>query len=288
MIGRTGFRASRQIRKRNLYATPPDANDIVGFVQPASTGRYRQDAFTGRISKPHSTGQTSPANERANYTQPRRLIFTRMPSAEAFALLAREAGKTLADAVAEMREAVDFLRYYAARSLELTDQPRACRFACISPWNFPLAIFTGQIAAALAAGNAVLAKPAEATPLIATFGVRLMHEAGVPRHALQLLPGHGSVVGAATLTSDPRIDGVCFTGSTATAQRINRTMADHIAPTAPLIAETGGLNAMIVDSTALPEQAIKDILDSSFRSAGQRCSGPQDALCSGGRGRTIP
>ena len=189
---------------------------------------------------------------------------------EAFALLTREAGKTLADAVAEIREAVDFLRYYAARSQELTDPPRG-RFACISPWNFPLAIFTGQIAAALAAGNAVLAKPAEATPLIAAFGVRLMHVAGVPKTALQLLPGHGSVVGAA-LSSDPRIDGVCFTGSTATAQRINRSMAEHIAPTAPLIAETGGLNAMIVDSTALPEQAIKDILDSSFRSAGQRCS----------------
>ena len=188
---------------------------------------------------------------------------------EIFALLAREAGKTPRDAVAELREAVDFLRYYAARA----DQPAPARgiFACISPWNFPLAIFTGQIAAALAAGNGVIAKPAEATPLIAARAVALLHEAGVPRSALQLLPGEGAVVGAA-VTSDPRIAGVCFTGSTATAQRINRAMADHLAPTAPLIAETGGLNAMIVDSTALPEQAIRDIVTSAFQSAGQRCS----------------
>ncbi|MEL7471506.1 MAG: L-glutamate gamma-semialdehyde dehydrogenase, partial [Pseudomonadota bacterium] len=168
------------------------------------------------------------------------------------------------------REAVDFLRYYAVRATELDLPPRG-RIACISPWNFPLAIFTGQIAAALAAGNAVLAKPAEQTPLTASIGVRLLHQAGVPETALQLLPGLGSTVGAA-LTSDPRIDGVCFTGSTDTAQRINRAMAAHLSPTAPLIAETGGLNAMIVDSTALPEQAIRDILASSFQSAGQRCS----------------
>ena len=183
--------------------------------------------------------------------------------------VAREAGKTPRDAIAELREAVDFLRYYAARA----DQPTPARgvFACISPWNFPLAIFTGQIAAALAAGNGVIAKPAEATPLIATRAVELLHNAGVPRSALQLLPGEGPVVGAA-ITSDPRIAGVCFTGSTATGQRINRMMADSLSPTAPLIAETGGLNAMIVDSTALPEQAVRDILASAFQSAGQRCS----------------
>ena len=191
-------------------------------------------------------------------------------SGEIFALLAREAGKSPRDAVAELREAVDFLRYYAAQSTYL-DNPARGRFACISPWNFPLAIFTGQIAAALAAGNAVLAKPAESTPLIAHFAVTLMHQAGIPVTALQLLPGHGAVVGAA-LTSDPRMDGVCFTGSTATAQRINRAMAENLAPTAPLIAETGGLNAMIVDSTALPEQAVRDIVISAFQSAGQRCS----------------
>lgn len=187
-----------------------------------------------------------------------------------FALLAREAGKTQADAVAELREAVDFLRYYADGAAGLTAPARGV-FACISPWNFPLAIFTGQIAAALAAGNAVLAKPAEQTPLIAAFATGLMHRAGVPVTALQLLPGEGPVVGR-MLTSDPRVGGVCFTGSTETALAIRRAMAAHLDPTAPLIAETGGLNAMLVDSTALPEQAVRDILASSFQSAGQRCS----------------
>ena len=185
-----------------------------------------------------------------------------------FALLAREAGKTLADAVAELREAVDFLRYYASQSA----QPHPARgvFACISPWNFPLAIFCGQIGAALAAGNAVLAKPAEQTPLIATLAVDHLLAAGVPPTALQLLPGDGSI--GAALTRDARVNGVAFTGSTETAQAIRRTMADHLDPTAPLIAETGGLNAMLVDSTALPEQAVRDIIASSFQSAGQRCS----------------
>ena len=189
---------------------------------------------------------------------------------ELFAALTREAGKTPMDAIAELREAVDFLRYYAARGTEVTDPARGL-MACVSPWNFPLAIFTGQIAAALAAGNGVLAKPADPTAIVASIGVRLMHEAGVPASALQLLPGRGSVVGA-RLTSDARIKGVCFTGSTQTAQTINRAMSDQIDPGAPLIAETGGLNAMIVDSTALPEQAIKDIVASAFQSAGQRCS----------------
>jgi RHH-type proline utilization regulon transcriptional repressor/proline dehydrogenase/delta 1-pyrroline-5-carboxylate dehydrogenase len=185
-----------------------------------------------------------------------------------FALLAREAGKTLADAVAELREAVDFLRYYAGQAA----QPNPARgvFACISPWNFPLAIFCGQISAALAAGNAVLAKPAEQTPLIATLAVDHLLAAGVPSSALQLLPGDGSI--GAALTRDPRVNGVAFTGSTETAQAIRRSMADHLDPTAPLIAETGGLNAMLVDSTALPEQAVRDIIASSFQSAGQRCS----------------
>ncbi|WP_413876044.1 bifunctional proline dehydrogenase/L-glutamate gamma-semialdehyde dehydrogenase PutA [Albidovulum sp.] len=187
-----------------------------------------------------------------------------------FALLAREAGKTLPDAVSELREAVDFLRYYTAQSAGL-DRPALGLFACISPWNFPLAIFTGQIAAALAAGNAVLAKPAEQTPLIAAHAVRLLHKAGVPQNALQLLPGDGATVGA-RLTSDPRVGGVCFTGSTETAQIIRRAMAENLAPGAPFIAETGGLNAMIVDSTALPEQAVRDIVASAFQSAGQRCS----------------
>ncbi|PTA99621.1 MULTISPECIES: bifunctional proline dehydrogenase/L-glutamate gamma-semialdehyde dehydrogenase PutA [unclassified Sulfitobacter] len=186
---------------------------------------------------------------------------------EIFALLSREAGKGLPDCVAELREAVDFLRYYAQQA---TNTPPAGIFTCISPWNFPLAIFCGQVSAALAAGNAVLAKPAEQTPLIAFLAVTLLHDAGVPRHALQLLPGGGEV--GAALTSDKRINGVAFTGSTATALRIRSAMAEHCDPGAILIAETGGLNAMIVDSTALPEQAVQSVVESAFQSAGQRCS----------------
>ncbi|MFD2739117.1 bifunctional proline dehydrogenase/L-glutamate gamma-semialdehyde dehydrogenase PutA [Sulfitobacter aestuarii] len=186
---------------------------------------------------------------------------------EIFALLAREAGKGLPDCVAELREGVDFLRYYAAQA---TDMPPAGIFTCISPWNFPMAIFTGQIAAALAAGNAVLAKPAEQTPLVAHLVSRVLHEAGVPQSALQLLPGGGEI--GAALTADARINGVAFTGSTATALKIRAAMAEHCAPGTPLIAETGGLNAMIVDSTALPEQAVQAIVESAFQSAGQRCS----------------
>ena len=187
-----------------------------------------------------------------------------------FAALTQEAGKALPDAVNELREAVDFLRYYAARAQDEDGEARGI-FTAISPWNFPLAIFTGQIAAALATGNAVLAKPAESTPVIATIATDLMHQAGVPLSALQLLPGQGRSVGAA-ITSNPRISGVVFTGSTATAQTIRKTMANTMDPSAALIAETGGLNAMIVDSTSLPEQAVRDIIASAFQSAGQRCS----------------
>jgi len=209
----------------------------------------------------------APARDRAE-TLGRAADLYEARTGEIFALLAREAGKTLPDALAELREAVDFLRYYAANAPE--DGAPVGTFTCISPWNFPLAIFTGQIAAALAAGNAVVAKPAEQTPLIAHLATQLLHEAGVPRSALQLLPGGGET--GAALTSDPRTGGVAFTGSTDTARLIRRAMADHLAPGAPLIAETGGLNAMIVDSTALPEQAIEAIVESAFRSAGQRCS----------------
>jgi RHH-type proline utilization regulon transcriptional repressor/proline dehydrogenase/delta 1-pyrroline-5-carboxylate dehydrogenase len=192
-------------------------------------------------------------------------------AAEFYVLCAREAGKTLADGVSEVREAVDFLRYYAAEAEALGERQALGVFTCISPWNFPLAIFTGQIAAALVAGNAVLAKPAETTPLIAAKAVELLYLAGVPYDVLQLMPGSGAVVGRA-LTSDPRIAGVCFTGSLATAKAIDQAMAENLSPHAPLIAETGGLNAMIVDSTALPEQAVRDIVASAFQSAGQRCS----------------
>ncbi len=191
---------------------------------------------------------------------------------EFYALLSREAGKTIGDCVGELREAVDFLRYYASEAIRLEDKGIARgTFTCISPWNFPLAIFTGQIAAALGAGNSVLAKPAEQTPIIAFRATQLLHQAGVPEDILQLLPGDGPFVGGA-LTSNANIDGVCFTGSTDTARMINRNMATNMAPDTPLIAETGGLNVMIVDSTALPQQAIGDVLNSAFQSAGQRCS----------------
>lgn len=194
--------------------------------------------------------------------------------AEFCAIAAREAGKILLDGVAEVREAVDFLRFYANEAERLdSEEPGTGRgvFICISPWNFPLAIYTGQIAAALAAGNAVIAKPAEQTPLIAMRAAQLFREAGVPKATFQLVPGDGPTVGG-PLTSDPRITGVCFTGSTETAQRIHTALAANARADAVLIAETGGLNAMIVDSTALPEQAVDDIVASSFQSAGQRCS----------------
>lgn len=195
-------------------------------------------------------------------------------SSELIALMVRETGKTIADAISEVREAVDFCRFYANEAIRLDSQPgHQARgvVVCISPWNFPLAIFTGQIAAAIAAGNSVIAKPAEQSPLIGARATELMHQAGASPTVLQLLPGRGETVGA-LLVADPRIAGVLFTGSTSVAQAIHRSMATDGNPAAPLIAETGGLNAMIVDSTALPEQAIRDILDSSFQSAGQRCS----------------
>lgn len=201
------------------------------------------------------------------------------------ALLAIEAGKTLDDAIAELREAVDFLRYYAnqAEALfqtitlpgptgetnKLTRHGRGV-WVCVSPWNFPLAIFTGQLAAALAAGNAVVAKPAQQTPLIAAEAVRLLHAAGVPDGALALLPGGGEI--GAALVEHPQVAGVAFTGSTATAWRINQALAAKRGPIVPLIAETGGVNAMIVDATALPEQVTDDAVTSAYRSAGQRCS----------------
>ena len=190
---------------------------------------------------------------------------------EIFALLAREAGKTQFDTIAELREAVDFLRYYAEEAEKRPDSKPRGIISCISPWNFPLAIFTGQVAAALAAGNAVLAKPADQTPLIAALATNLLHEAGVPLPALQLLPGAGATVGAA-ISGDARVNGVCFTGSTATAQTIHRNIAENGQADSLLIAETGGLNCMIADSTALPEQTVRDIITSAFQSAGQRCS----------------
>ncbi|TCO71911.1 bifunctional proline dehydrogenase/L-glutamate gamma-semialdehyde dehydrogenase PutA [Rhodovulum euryhalinum] len=241
---------------------PADPADIVGHVRPASTG----DVDTALAA---ARPWDAPAAARAAILRRAADLYEDHFGA-IFAIVAREAGKTLPDAVGELREAVDFLRYYAAQAETLDTPPRGV-FACISPWNFPLAIFTGQVTAALAAGNAVLAKPAEQTPLIAHYATRLLHEAGVPRDALQLLPGDGATVGA-RLTADPRVNGVAFTGATETARIIARAMADHMAPGTPLIAETGGLNAMVVDSTALPEQAVRDVVTSAFQSAGQRCS----------------
>ncbi|MFZ1815623.1 MAG: bifunctional proline dehydrogenase/L-glutamate gamma-semialdehyde dehydrogenase PutA [Rhizobiaceae bacterium] len=193
-------------------------------------------------------------------------------AAELMALAVREAGKTRFDAVAEIREAVDFLRYYAYQARQLPADARALGpVLCISPWNFPLAIFTGQIAGALAGGNTVIAKPAEQTPLISQFAARLFAGAGLPEGVLNIVQGDGARIGP-VLTGDPRIAGVVFTGSNETARAIDISMARDGNPDAPLIAETGGLNAMIVDSTALPEQAVRDILASAFQSAGQRCS----------------
>jgi RHH-type proline utilization regulon transcriptional repressor/proline dehydrogenase/delta 1-pyrroline-5-carboxylate dehydrogenase len=251
-----------------LEIRSPATGEVVGAVVTASA---RDIGTALEAARSWAGGWAArPAKERAELLR-RTADLYEANAPELFALCAREAGKTLPDCVSEVREAVDFLRYYAAEA-EAADPRRPLGvFVCISPWNFPLAIFTGQIAAALVAGNAVLAKPAEQTPLIAARAVALMHEAGIPREVIQLLPGDGGVVGAA-LVSDPRVDGVCFTGSLATARSIDRAMAEHLAPTAPLIAETGGLNAMIVDSTALPEQAVRDILASAFQSAGQRCS----------------
>ncbi len=202
-------------------------------------------------------------------------------------VLSVEAGKSIPDAIAEVREAVDFCRYYAnesrARFSKPIDLPGPTGernrlsyvgrgpFLCISPWNFPLAIFTGQIVAALVSGNTVVAKPASQTSIIASWAVEIMHKAGIPKDVLHLVPSSGRVVGE-TLLTDPRLAGVCFTGSTATAQNINQTLASRQGAMIPFIAETGGQNAMIVDSTALPEQVVTDVVASAFQSAGQRCS----------------
>lgn len=248
---------------------PANPEDIVGHVIQSSS----EDIETAITAAQQEFAQWSAmsAQERAVCIRKAGELFETHVH-ELFALTTREAGKTLLDAVAEIREAVDFALYYPNEGIRNGNSGEARGIiTCISPWNFPLAIFAGQVLAGLAAGNVVIAKPAETTGLIATRAVELMHEAGIPKGAIQLLPGSGSVVGAA-LTSDSRIAGVCFTGSTQTAQRINRVMAKNMAPDAPLVAETGGLNAMIVDSTALPEQVVRDVLASSFQSAGQRCS----------------
>lgn len=255
--------------EQKTVINPANHDDQVGVVTESSPADIETAIAAAKAGQP--AWAALPVDERA--ARIRKFADLMEDNApELFALATREAGKTLLDGIAEIREAVDFALYYPNEA-ELHDKEGEARgvITCISPWNFPLAIFAGQICAALAAGNAVLAKPAEQTTLMAARAVELMHQAGIPKDAIQLLPGTGAIVGAA-LTSDSRIDGVCFTGSTPTAQYINRAMADNMAPDAPLIAETGGMNAMIVDSTALPEQVVRDILASAFQSAGQRCS----------------
>ncbi|PTE09161.1 bifunctional proline dehydrogenase/L-glutamate gamma-semialdehyde dehydrogenase PutA [Mesorhizobium helmanticense] len=255
--------------KQRSIVNPARPDEVVGTVSEAAA---KQVATAVRMAvEAQPAWAKRPVAERAAILN-RAADLYEANAVEFFALATREAGKSLADGVAEVREAVDFLRYYAteAANVEAGTQARGA-IVCISPWNFPLAIFTGQIAAALVTGNSVIAKPAEQTPLIAFRAVEMLREAGVPEDVIQLLPGDGPSVGG-PLTADPRIAGVCFTGSTEVAKLIEKQLAETAAPDAMLIAETGGLNAMIVDSTALPEQAVRDILASAFQSAGQRCS----------------
>jgi len=262
---------------------PADRRQRVGQWQAADAATVERALANAVAAQPK--WNALPAASRATILEyAADLLEQRMP--QFIAMCTKEAGKTLPDGVAEVREAVDFLRYYAGEARKLfapetlpgpTGESNTLQlegrgvFVCISPWNFPLAIFTGQIAAALAAGNSVIAKPAEQTNLIGFAAVKLLHEAGVPEAVLQFLPGDGATVGAA-LTKDPRVAGVAFTGSTDTARAINRALAARDAAIGVLIAETGGQNALIADSSALPEQLVKDALSSAFTSAGQRCS----------------
>lgn len=246
---------------------PARTNDVVGSVETAMS-KHVSEACDAAHAFSSEWAQTN-AQTRARFL--RQAADMLEQRGERFmALAVFEAGKSWPDAIAEIREAVDFLRYYADRAEELQGEPLGV-VACISPWNFPLAIFLGQVSAALAAGNCVIAKPAEQTPLIAFEAVKLLHRAGVPTGALHFLPGDGPTVGG-PLTAHPSVKGVVFTGSTQTAQAINRSLVENNKHDAALIAETGGLNAMIIDSTALLEQAVSDVVDSAFQSAGQRCS----------------
>lgn len=264
-------------------SSPSNTDQVIGHVSKADESLV-EEAIKTAESGTKTWGLTS-VEERAKIIERAADLFQQeMPSL--VTLLTREAGKCIPDAISEVRETIDYCRYYAYRAREdlkpnvlpgptgelnqLTLFPRGV-IACISPWNFPLAIFSGQIIAALVTGNTVIAKPAEQTPLIAYKAVQILHQAGVPKEALQLLIGRGSVVGA-KVVNDPRIAGVMFTGSTDTAKFIEQSLAKRTGPIAMFVAETGGQNAMIVDSSALPEQAVMDIASSAFNSAGQRCS----------------
>lgn len=253
---------------------PAEPKDIVGYVREA-TPREVEQALESAVNNAPIWFATPPAERAAILHRAAVLMESQMQ--QLIGILVREAGKTFSNAIAEVREAVDFLHYYAGQVRDdfanETHRPLG-PVVCISPWNFPLAIFTGQIAAALAAGNSVLAKPAEQTPLIAAQGIAILLEAGVPPGVVQLLPGRGETVGA-QLTGDDRVRGVMFTGSTEVATLLQRNIASRLDAQGrpiPLIAETGGMNAMIVDSSALTEQVVIDVLASAFDSAGQRCS----------------
>jgi RHH-type proline utilization regulon transcriptional repressor/proline dehydrogenase/delta 1-pyrroline-5-carboxylate dehydrogenase len=263
--------------------SPIDLTTVIGTVIEATADRADAAVAAARAGFPRWCA--TPAATRAAMLE-KAADLLELRAAHFIALLQREGGKTLDDALSELREAADFCRYYAAQGRKLfgdgetlpgpTGESNVLRlrgrgvFVAISPWNFPLAIFLGQVTAALAAGNTVVAKPAEQTPLIATEAIRLLHEAGVPSSALHLLLGDGKI--GAALTAHPDIAGVVFTGSTEVARAINRALAAKDGPIVPLIAETGGINAMIADATALPEQVADDVVTSAFRSAGQRCS----------------
>lgn len=268
---------------QRVLLSPVDGKTEIGRAIDADAGTAGRAVAS--VAAGFRSWSETPAETRAvMFERAADLLEERLPAF--LAVLALEAGKTLADGVAEIREAVDFCRYYAAEARRLFgvavampgptgEENRLSHrgrgvFATIAPWNFPLAIFVGQTVAALAAGNTVVAKPAEQTPLTGAMAVRLLHEAGIPASALALLVGEGTA--GAVLTADPRIAGVAFTGSTDTAFAINQTLAAKRGPIVPLIAETGGLNAMIVDATALGEQVTDDVITSAFRSAGQRCS----------------
>nr|WP_244424677.1 trifunctional transcriptional regulator/proline dehydrogenase/L-glutamate gamma-semialdehyde dehydrogenase [Methylobacterium nodulans] len=252
---------------------PADRRDVVGRWREA-TAAEMTEALDAAVQAAPGWAATPAGDRAAALRRAADLMEARMGIL--IGLIVREAGKSFPNAVAEVREAVDFLRYYAAevvRTLGSDRLPALGPVVCISPWNFPLAIFTGQVAAALAAGNVVLAKPAEETPLIAAEAVRLLHEAGIPIDGLQLVPGAGAV--GAALVADPRVMGVMFTGSTAVARLIQRQLADRLTASdqpIPFIAETGGQNALVVDSSALAEQVVGDVIASAFDSAGQRCS----------------
>ena len=254
-------------------SNPADRREIVGEVVEATLGQV-DEALALAASGAADWGAKPATDRAACLLRAADLMEARRPVL--LGLIVREAGKSLSNAIGEVREAVDFLRYYgteATRTLDGAEHAPLGVVTCISPWNFPLAIFTGQVAAALAAGNAVLAKPAEETPLIAAQAVAILHEAGIPEDVLLFLPGAGEV--GAQLVADPRTHGVMFTGSTEVARLIQRQLAERLNPDGspvPLIAETGGQNALVVDSSALAEQVVADVLLSAFDSAGQRCS----------------